>query len=85
MKNSSFKKLKKIFFVFSGLHPQHMQVPRLGVELELSLPAYARATATLDPSLFYNLHHSSWQRRILNPLSKVRDRTCNLIVPSLIR
>ena len=27
---------KKFFFVFfSGLHPRHMEVPRLGVELEL--------------------------------------------------
>ena len=27
-----------------------MEVPRVGVELELQLLAYARATATLDPS-----------------------------------
>ena len=32
-----------------------------------------------------NLHHSSRQRRIVNPLSKGRDRTCNLMVPSRIR
>ena len=31
------------------------------------------------------LHHSSQQHWILNPLSKARDRTCNLIVPSRIR
>ena len=31
------------------------------------------------------LHHSSQQRQILNPLSKARDRTCNLMVPSQIR
>ena len=24
-----------VFFFFSGLHPWHMEVPRLGVELEL--------------------------------------------------
>ena len=29
--------------------------------------------------------HSSWQRPILNPLSKARDRTHNLRVPSQIR
>ena len=28
---------------------------------------------------------SSRQHRILNPLSKARDRTCNLMVPSQIR
>ena len=31
------------------LHPQHMEVPRLGVQSEVQLPAYAMATATLDP------------------------------------
>ena len=32
-----------------------------------------------------DLHHSSIQCWILNPLSKARDRTCNLTVPSWIR
>ena len=32
-----------------------------------------------------NLHHSSRQRQILNPRSKARDRTLNLMVPSQIR
>ena len=32
-----------------------------------------------------NLHHSSRQHRIINPLSKGRDRTRNLMVPSRIR
>ena len=31
--------------VFLGLHTQHMEVPRLGVQLELQLWAYATATA----------------------------------------
>ena len=31
-----------------------------------------------------DLHHSSWQLQILNPLSKARDRTQNLMVPSQI-
>ena len=29
----------KIFFCFLGPHPRHMEVPRLGVESELQLPA----------------------------------------------
>ena len=33
-------------FVFLGLHPWHMEVPSLGVESELQLPAYTTATAT---------------------------------------
>ena len=59
-----------------------MEVPRLGVKSELQLPAYA--TATPDPSHICDLHHSSQQRPILNPLSKARDQTLNLMVPSWI-
>ena len=35
-----------------------MEVPRLGVELELQPPAYTTATATPDPSRACNLYHS---------------------------
>ena len=52
---------------------RHMEVPRLGVESELQLLACARATATQDPSRICTLHHSSWQCRILNPLSEAQD------------
>ena len=38
-----------------------MEVPRLGVPLELQLPAYTTATATQDPSHVWDLHHSSQQ------------------------
>ena len=37
--------------------------------------AVATATATPDLSCICNLHHGSWQRQILNPLSEARDRT----------
>ena len=60
-------------FVFLGPYPWHMEVPRLGVELELQLQA--AATATLDPSHVCGLQCSSQQCRILNPLSKARVRT----------
>ena len=53
-------------FVFLGPHPRHMEVPRLGVESELQLPAYATATAMPDLSCVCDLHHSSWQCWILN-------------------
>ena len=59
---------------FSGPHPQPVDVPRLGVELELQLLAYTTATGTQDPSHIFDLHHSSWQHRILNPLRDTRDR-----------
>ena len=55
--------------------PEYMEGPRLGVESEL-LSAYAITTATTDPSCICNLHHSSGQNQILNPLSKAKDQTC---------
>ena len=36
-------------FILLGLHLQHMEVPRLGVRLELQLWAYTTAAATQDP------------------------------------
>ena len=50
-----------------------MEVPSLGVELELQLLAYTTATATPDPSSICDLRHSLWQRQILNPLSEAWD------------
>ena len=73
-----------VFLTFLGPIPRHMEIPRLGVKSGLQPPAYARATATRDPSRVCNLHHRSRQRRILNPLSKGRDRTRNLMVSSRI-
>ena len=48
-------------FVFLGPHLQHMEVPRLEVQSELLLLAYARDTATQDPSSVCDLHYSSRQ------------------------
>ena len=62
--------LALLLLVFSGLRLRHMEVPRLGVKLELQLPAYTTATATGDPSPVFDLRHSSWQRRIPDPLSE---------------
>ena len=65
--------------IFLGLHPQYMEVPKLGVESELQLPAYATSTTTLYLSCIYDLHQSSRQRQILNPQSEARDHTCILM------
>ena len=65
--------------LFLGPHPWHMEVPRLGVELELLLPAYTTATAMPNLSHICELHHSSRQWQILNPLSKARNWTCDLL------
>ena len=45
----------------------------------------ATATARPDPSCVCNLHHSSWQCWILNPLSKARDLTYVLMDANQIR
>ena len=62
--------LSSALFFFFGLHPQHVEVPRLRVESELQLLAYPTATATADSSHVCNLRYSSQQCQILNPLSK---------------
>ena len=72
-----------LVFVFLGPHPQHMEIPRPGVKSKLQLPAYTIAMATLDLSHIHNLH-CSFQREILNPLSKARDRTCILMDTSRV-
>ena len=56
-----------------------MEVSRLGVQLELQLPAYTAATATRDPSCVCDLHHSLWQHQILNPLTEAGYQTCTLM------
>ena len=55
-----------------------MEVPGLGVKLELQLQAFITATAKPDPSCIFNLHCSLQQHQILNALSisKARDGTC---------
>ena len=61
-----------------------MEVPRLGVKLKLRLLAYTTATATWEPSQVCDLHHSSWQCWILDPLTEARDQTHILMVTSWI-
>ena len=67
----------KFVLLFLGPNLQHMEVPRLGVELELHLSAPAPATATQDVSCICDLPHSSklMATQILNPQSKARDWT----------
>ena len=52
-----------------------MKVPKLGIESQQQLPAYATATATMDTSHICDLSHSLQQHLILNPnpLSNARD------------
>ena len=57
-----------------------MEVPRLGVELELQLLTYTAAglhhiTVMQDPSHICDLRCSSWQHQIFNPSSEAMDQT----------
>ena len=63
-----------LFFFFLGLHLQHMELPRLGVKLELQLLASTTATAARDLGHICDLLHGLQQCQILNPLSKARDQ-----------
>ena len=63
------------FFCFLGPQGRHMEVPKLRIQSELLLLAYATATAMEDPSCICDLHHSSQPHRILNPLSETGDGT----------
>ena len=56
-----------------------MDVPSLGIELELQLLTHATGTTAPDLHCVCDLHHSSEQGQILNPLSEARDRTSILI------
>ena len=66
-----------LFLSFLRPYLWHMNVPRLRIKSELQLLAYA--TAARDLSLVFDLHHSSRQRwmpnPLGNPLSEARDRT----------
>ena len=63
-----------LFFLFLWLHLRHMEVPMLGVELELYCKLY-HSHGDTDLSSIWNLLHSLWEGCILNPLSKARDWT----------
>lgn len=82
-------------FCFLRSHLQHMEVPRLGVESELQLPqpqqlgiqaasltyTTAHVTLLLAPALwaFFHLLKGATLPHVLNPLSKARDQTLNLM------
>ena len=64
---------------------QHMEIPRLGIELNLQLPTYTTATATQDPSHICDLCHSSQQCWILNPRTRpgIKPASTQILVGSI--
>ena len=75
----TYKQFTITEFFFLGPHLQHMEVPRLGFESELKLPAYTTIIAMWDPSHIWDLCCSLQQLWILNPLNEARDWTCILM------
>ena len=74
---SGYHRLNCVFvFCFLCLQLRHVEVPRLGVESELQLPAYGTATATWDPSRVCNLCFRD-RTRILVDTSWVLNLLCH--------
>ena len=72
------------FFCLFRATPMAYGDSQARVESELQLLAYSTATATSNPSRICDLHHSSQQHQVCNPLSKARDWTHILIDPSWV-
>lgn len=49
-----------LYILFCLLYRGHIEIPRIGVELELLLLAYTRAIVRPDLSHVCDAHHSSW-------------------------
>ena len=71
-------------FLLFGATPTAYGSSHAGVKSELQLPAYTTATTMQDLSCVFDLHHSSQQHLILNPLFEARDRACILMDTSQI-
>ena len=72
-------------FVFLGPYPQYMEVPRLGFKLELHCWPTLQPQQLRIQSCVCDLHQSSPQSWILNPLSGARDWACILMDTSQVR
>ena len=74
-----------VFCLFRAIPAAYGGSQARGLIGATELPAYTTATATPEPSHVCNVHHSSQQCQIVNPLSEAMDRTRNFIVPGWIR
>ena len=68
-------------FFFLRLHPWHMQVPRLGVKLELQLLAYITAIATWDLSPVCDLHQAHGNARSLTHWARPEIKCVSSCIP----
>ena len=72
------------FFFFFRAAPTAYGISQARGEIGAEAAGYTTATATHDMRCVCNLHHSSWQQQILNPLIKARDWTCILMDTSCV-
>ena len=79
----TFKSTPFLFFSFRA-DPLHMEVPGSG-QIIVTAASLDTTTATRDPSHVCNLHPSSQQHWILNPLSEARDQTHIFMDTSQVR
>ena len=71
-------------FAFSGAAPTAYGGSQARGQIGAVAAGIYQGHSNGDRCHICDLHHSSQQRRILNLLSKARDRTYNLMVPSPI-
>ena len=79
---------KTVLFIYLFLLFRAAPVAYVGSQarglIRATAASLCHSTATPDPSHIYELHHSSCQHWILNPLNKARDQTLNVMVPNQI-
>ena len=79
-----FSFLFLLFFLLSRtVHVAHGSSQARG-GIRATAASYATATAMRDPSRVWDLHHSSKQLWILNPLGEAGDRACILMDTSQV-
>ena len=76
--------LKSIFCLFR-VEPMAYRSSQARGQFGGVVLAYTTATEMQDLSRVCDLHHSSWQHQILNPLSEARDQIRILMDTSLVR
>ena len=73
------------YFAFLWPRPQHMEAPRLGIELEPQLPPMTQPQQREILASSSTYTRSSQQCQILSPLREARDQTPVFMDPSWVR
>ena len=69
---SEFVNFYFLFFVFLGLHPWNMEIPRARGQIGATAASLFHSHSNARSELHLNLYHSSGQCQILNPLIEAR-------------